>query len=55
MLTSAQSLSREGNNLKLEMERFRTMIRTDLGNRRKNDDPNYEGPERRSDDRASAA
>jgi hypothetical protein len=29
------------------MERFLDMIRTGIGNRRKADDPNYAGPERR--------
>jgi methyl-accepting chemotaxis protein len=48
MLTSAQSLSREGSQLKVEMERFLNMVRTGLGNRRRADDPNYSGPERRA-------
>ena len=55
MLQSAQSLSREGVNLKREMERFREMIRSDLADRRKFDDPTYDGPERREAGEASAA
>jgi methyl-accepting chemotaxis protein len=47
MLAAAQSLAREGNQLKTEMEQFLHMIRTGLGNRRRADDPNYTGLERR--------
>jgi methyl-accepting chemotaxis protein len=47
MLTAAKSLSSEGAHLKLEMEQFLHTIRTSVGDRRKFDDPNYSGPERR--------
>jgi len=47
MLSSAQGLSRESNHLKAEMEHFLDMVRTGLGNRRRLDDPDYDGPERR--------
>jgi methyl-accepting chemotaxis protein len=48
MLGSAQSLSVEGNRLKREMEDFLESIRTGVGNRRKRDDPNFPGPNRRA-------
>ena len=51
MLSSAQALSRESNHLKTEMEKFLDMVRTGVGNRRKDEDPNYAGPERRTDRR----
>jgi hypothetical protein len=37
------------------MERFLDMIRTGIGNRRKADDPNYAGPERRKDKLSASA
>ena len=52
MLGSAQSLSQEGHRLKREMEDFLQSIRAGVGNRRKADDPDYAGPERRKDRRA---
>jgi methyl-accepting chemotaxis protein len=48
MLSSAQSLSGEANRLQTEMEKFLHAIRSGLGNRRKADDPNYTGPDRRA-------
>ena len=48
MLSSAQSLSGEANRRQTEMQKFRHAIRSGLGNRRKVDDPNYAGPERRT-------
>jgi methyl-accepting chemotaxis protein len=47
MLGSAQALSQEGNRLKSEVEQFLHMIRTGVGERRKGDDPNFKGPDRR--------
>jgi methyl-accepting chemotaxis protein len=48
MLSSAQSLSAQANLLKTEMDKFLDTIRSGLGNRRKADDPNYAGMERRA-------
>ncbi len=47
MLTSAQGLSRESTRLKSEMEKFLTMVRGNVADRRKRRDPHYAGPERR--------
>jgi methyl-accepting chemotaxis protein len=55
MLASARSLSQESHRLKAEMQSFLTMIRTGLGNRRKADDPNFTGPDRRGSGRAAEA
>jgi hypothetical protein len=48
MLASAQSLSQEGNHLKLEMMSFLDMIRTGVGNRRRHEDPDSHGLDRRT-------
>jgi len=49
MLSSAQSLSGEANRLRAEVDKFLHAIRSGLGNRRKADDPDYSGPERRTE------
>ncbi len=54
LLSSAHSLSRESSHLKSELERFLDMVRTGIGNRRKYDDPDYKGEERRKEKRAAA-
>jgi methyl-accepting chemotaxis protein len=55
MLASAKSLSYEGNHLKLEMINFLDAIRAGVGNRRKHNDPNFAGPDRREKHRQSIA
>jgi methyl-accepting chemotaxis protein len=53
VLSSAQSLANESNRLKAEVGKFFDTVRTGPANRRKEDDPNYKGPERRAGDRAA--
>jgi methyl-accepting chemotaxis protein len=48
MLGAARGLARDGNRLKVEMEAFLQTIRTGIGNRRKRDDPDFKGPDRRT-------
>jgi methyl-accepting chemotaxis protein len=55
MLSSAQSLSVEGNRLKREMEKFLETIRTGVADRREVEDPNFAGPDRRANRRQAAA
>ena len=54
VLASARSLSHESGQLKLEMDKFLDMVRTERANRRERDDPNFSGPERRADRRPRA-
>jgi len=49
VLSSARSLSNDSSRLKIEMDKFLEMVRTERANRRQYDDPNYAGPERRDD------
>jgi methyl-accepting chemotaxis protein len=49
VLTSAHALANESERLKTEVAKFFTTVRTGLANRRRADDPNYTGPERRAD------
>jgi methyl-accepting chemotaxis protein len=55
VLSSAQSLSSESNHLKIEVANFLLAVRAGPGNRRKQDDPDYAGPERRSHQQPAAA
>ena len=52
VLTSAQSLSNESSRLKAEVGKFLELVRTGPGDRRAFDDPNFTGPERRTDIRS---
>jgi methyl-accepting chemotaxis protein len=49
VLTSAQSLSAESGRLKAEVGRFLESVRTGPGDQREFDDPDFAGPERRTD------
>jgi methyl-accepting chemotaxis protein len=53
VLSSAQSLANESNRLRAEVGKFFHTIRTGPANRRKGENPNYKGPERRADRAAS--
>jgi methyl-accepting chemotaxis protein len=49
LLAAARSLAQESGQLKVEVDRFLTMVRTGPADRRLRDDPNYAGRERRAD------
>ncbi|HUI97869.1 MAG TPA: methyl-accepting chemotaxis protein [Xanthobacteraceae bacterium] len=51
---SAAMLAAEGAKLRREVETFLLSVRTGPANRRRHDDPNYQGPERRADYLASS-
>lgn len=55
VLSSARSLSHESQQLKIEMDKFLNMVRTERADRRQHDDPSFTGPERRAERRARAA
>jgi len=49
LLAAARSLARENDQLKMEVDKFLVTVRTGPADRRRRDDPNYNGPERRAD------
>jgi methyl-accepting chemotaxis protein len=49
LLAAARSLAQESGQLKVEVDRFLTMVRTGPADRRRRDDPGYAGAERRAD------
>jgi methyl-accepting chemotaxis protein len=54
LLAAARSLARENGQLKMEVDKFLSMVRTGPADRRRRDDPNYSGPERRADRQMAA-
>jgi methyl-accepting chemotaxis protein len=53
LLAAARSLARENGQLKTEVDKFLITVRTGPADRRRRDDPNYTGPERRADRQAA--